>query len=69
VELRAILEKSKPLEAKLKYQIDKLIKAASGANPKSTEIGDINADPLQFKPNPKNMMFGDETCMFKNNQS
>lgn len=29
IELRIVLEKMRPLELKLKYQIDKLIKAAS----------------------------------------
>eukprot|EP00002_Diphylleia_rotans_P018724 TRINITY_DN3623_c0_g1_i4.p1 TRINITY_DN3623_c0_g1~~TRINITY_DN3623_c0_g1_i4.p1 ORF type:complete len:246 (-),score=79.51 TRINITY_DN3623_c0_g1_i4:128-865(-) len=37
------MEKVKPLEAKLKYQIDKLLNAANAT---------AAADPLQFKPNP-----------------
>ncbi|ORX83475.1 hypothetical protein BCR32DRAFT_266946 [Anaeromyces robustus] len=47
---RTILEKMKPLELKLKYQIDKLVKMANGSI--STEL----QDPLQYKPNPKNMI-------------
>jgi U3 small nucleolar ribonucleoprotein protein LCP5 len=47
---RTILEKMKPLELKLKYQIDKLVKMANGSI--SSEL----QDPLQFKPNPKNMI-------------
>ena len=44
VENRTVLEKMRPLEKKLKYQIDKYIKIA--------ESGEINKDdPLHFKPN------------------
>jgi len=45
VEFRTVLEKLRPLEQKLKYQIDKAIQAA---------VTDTNAtenNPLQFKPN------------------
>jgi len=47
---RTILEKMKPLELKLKYQIDKLVKMANGS------INNDLQDPLQYKPNPKNMI-------------
>ncbi|KAG4104832.1 Sas10/Utp3/C1D family-domain-containing protein [Neocallimastix lanati (nom. inval.)] len=47
---RTILEKMKPLELKLKYQIDKLVKMANGS------ISSDLQDPLQYKPNPKNMI-------------
>ncbi|XP_069094281.1 neuroguidin isoform X2 [Pleurodeles waltl] len=43
-----ILEKMRPTEQKLKYQIDKLVRAAI------TGSGGEN-DPLRFKPNPGNM--------------
>ncbi|KAI9353555.1 Sas10/Utp3/C1D family-domain-containing protein [Obelidium mucronatum] len=89
IELRVVLEKMKPIEAKLKYQIDKVVKAAneadggSGASSKNTpgsivgwegEVDDSKrgsggagltdyelqaagvADPLQFKPNPMNLV-------------
>ncbi|XP_050774869.1 neuroguidin [Gopherus flavomarginatus] len=49
VELRTVLEKMRPIEHKLRYQIDKLVKVAvTGA------VGDDN--PLRFKPDPRNMM-------------
>lgn len=45
VELRTILEKLRPMEQKLKYQIDKALKVA--------ESGAIKPDdPIHFKPNP-----------------
>ncbi|KAJ8972596.1 hypothetical protein NQ317_002323 [Molorchus minor] len=48
VEIRTVLEKIKPIEHKLKYQIDKLVKTAvtgSGAD-----------DPSTFKANPGNLI-------------
>merc|ERR1719219_1822706 len=45
VEYRTYLEKMRPIEHKLKYQIDKLVKAAVEGQ------ADPN-DPLRFKPNP-----------------
>ncbi|OWF37389.1 neuroguidin-like [Mizuhopecten yessoensis] len=48
-EIRTVLEKLRPIDQKLKYQIDKLIRTAvtgdSGSN-----------DPLRFKANPDNMI-------------
>ncbi|KAG9300710.1 hypothetical protein G9A89_023508 [Geosiphon pyriformis] len=64
VELRVVLEKIRPIEQKLKYQIDKLIKAAS-FNTESDNVenrGNLRllehtmADPLGFKPNPENLV-------------
>ncbi|XP_021099552.1 neuroguidin isoform X2 [Heterocephalus glaber] len=44
-----VLEKLRPLDQKLKYQIDKLVKTAV--------TGSISEnDPLRFKPHPSNMM-------------
>lgn len=54
IEERIVLEKMKPLELKLKYQIDKLVKLANGSIRKDMQ------DPLQFKPNPKNMITSDD---------
>ncbi|XP_066484758.1 neuroguidin [Tiliqua scincoides] len=49
VETRTVLEKMRPIDQKLKYQVDKLVKAAvTGA------LGEN--DPLRFKPNPHNLM-------------
>ena len=46
VENRTVLEKMRPIEKKLKYQIDKYVKVAESG-------GEIRAeDPIHFKPNP-----------------
>lgn len=48
VEIRTVLEKLRPLDQKLKYQIDKLVKTAV--------TGSLSEnDPLRFKPQPSNM--------------
>ncbi|KAI9008142.1 Sas10/Utp3/C1D family-domain-containing protein [Gaertneriomyces semiglobifer] len=59
VEDRIVLEKIKPLEQKLKYQIDKLVKAAAMQEDEEFIAGRARtadeaaiADPLKFKPNP-----------------
>ncbi|KAJ3204293.1 hypothetical protein HDU67_009653 [Dinochytrium kinnereticum] len=63
IEHRIVLERTRPLEQKLKYQIDKLLRAVATsvydkvnediqADQPSTLDG---ADPLQFKPNPSNL--------------
>lgn len=54
VKERIVMEKIKPLEIKLRYQVDKLVKMAEADEGKSTgesieEDGGI--DPLAFKPN------------------
>ncbi|KAB0380724.1 hypothetical protein FD755_008508 [Muntiacus reevesi] len=49
VEIRTVLEKLHPLDQKLKYQIDKLVKTAVTGS-----LGEN--DPLRFKPHPSNMM-------------
>lgn len=46
-QIRTILEKMRPIDQKLKYQIDKLIKAAATG-------GRDESDPLRFKANPDN---------------
>ncbi|KAJ3159309.1 hypothetical protein HDU86_001912 [Geranomyces michiganensis] len=71
VELRIVMEKTKPLEQKLKYQIDKLVKAASMADDQSAAYGANgaslaverpttttmeNSNALSFKPNPAAML-------------
>lgn len=49
VELRTVLEKIRPIDTKLKYQVDKLVKAAvTGATAQN--------DPTNYKPNPDNMI-------------
>uniref|UniRef100_A0A8D0BA23 Neuroguidin n=1 Tax=Salvator merianae TaxID=96440 RepID=A0A8D0BA23_SALMN len=49
VETRTVLEKMRPIDQKLKYQVDKLVKAAITGAPGEN-------DPLRFKPNPGNLM-------------
>ncbi|XP_063062288.1 neuroguidin [Engraulis encrasicolus] len=49
VTVRTILEKMRPLDQKLKYQIDKLVRTAvTGSLAKN--------DPLHFRPNPENLV-------------
>ncbi|PVD20900.1 hypothetical protein C0Q70_19063 [Pomacea canaliculata] len=48
VENRVILEKMRPIDQKLKYQIDKLVKIAK------TGVMDAS-DPLRFRPNPDDL--------------
>ncbi|KAJ1660663.1 hypothetical protein IWQ61_000446 [Dispira simplex] len=64
---RVLLERMKPVEQKLKYQIDKVIRAATLDHPEqaykdATRASTAGADPLQFKPNLDNMVAvtGDE---------
>ena len=57
VEIRAYLEKLRPIDKKLKYQIDKLLKMADGGarNEKGGSLegeDEDEDDPLRFKPNP-----------------
>ncbi|XP_064598912.1 neuroguidin-A-like [Liolophura sinensis] len=49
VEIRTVLEKIRPIDQKLKYQIDKLLKMVS-----TGAAG--TADPLRFRPNPGNLI-------------
>ncbi|KAJ3237551.1 hypothetical protein HDU77_011647, partial [Chytriomyces hyalinus] len=77
IELRVILEKIKPMEVNLKYQSDKVLKAANDAsNPSAEKDAQRNvsefdlqnfgvSDPLQFKPNPLNLV-GESTALDKN---
>lgn len=49
IEIRTILEKIRPIDYKLRYQIDKLVKTAViGAT--------SSADPISFKANPDNLI-------------
>ncbi|XP_069817738.1 neuroguidin [Dendropsophus ebraccatus] len=49
VEIRTVLEKMRPIDQKLKYQIDKLVRAAATGSLAEN-------DPLRFKPNPQNLI-------------
>ncbi|XP_057308232.1 neuroguidin-like [Hydractinia symbiolongicarpus] len=50
VEVRTVLEKIRPIDKKLNYQIDKLVKMAS------EELGEYEHHPLSFKPNLENLV-------------
>ena len=45
IEIRVVLEKMRPIDKKLKYQVDKLMKMAS------TDVSTAEKHPLNFKPN------------------
>jgi Sas10/Utp3/C1D family len=47
LELRTLLEKLRPLDSKLKYQTDKLLRLAT------TGAAAPESDPLSFRPNPE----------------
>ncbi|XP_032090420.1 neuroguidin [Thamnophis elegans] len=49
VETRTVLEKMRPIEQKLKYQVDKMVKAVFTGG-----LADDN--PLKYKPNPDNLV-------------
>ncbi|XP_052837326.1 neuroguidin [Drosophila gunungcola] len=49
IEIRTVLEKIRPIDHKLRYQIDKLVKTATTGVSSST-------DPILYKPNPEDMM-------------
>ncbi|XP_070536270.1 neuroguidin-like isoform X2 [Ptychodera flava] len=55
VEIRTVLEKMRPIDHKLQYQIDKLIKTAATGHV-------MENDPLRFQPNPDLLVskLGDE---------
>lgn len=55
MEGRLVLEKTKTLEARMKYQIDKLVRAAQ----QTSTTQDIQ-DPLSFRPNPENFVQAEE---------
>ena len=50
MEVRTLMEKMRPLDAKLKYQLDKLLRA-----PMTDVEGEGAADALSFKPNPDDL--------------
>jgi U3 small nucleolar RNA-associated protein 3 len=56
VHLRTILEKIKPIDSKLKYQVDKLVRQANKPAGSSTKSQSGGADPLSFKPQPSQLL-------------
>jgi len=55
VENRTVLEKMRPIEKKLKYQIDKYVKVAESGGKIRPE------DPIHFKPNPSALAAEDDS--------
>ena len=59
VEIRAYLEKLRPIDRKLRYQIDKLLKTSAASELAGGEDdGEDEDDPLRFKPNPDALVGG-----------
>ncbi|KAJ8326584.1 hypothetical protein BDEG_24861 [Batrachochytrium dendrobatidis JEL423] len=75
IELRTVLEKTKPLEQKLAYQIDKLVKAAAmdeDGEKMAYDLGDDDAmikNPLSFKPNPSALLGASDKTDAQSKQS
>jgi len=67
-EMKIVLEKTRPLEKKMRYQLDKLLAlsassaAFASANTSGINDGDDNgnSDPLAFRPNPEYLVGKDE---------
>ncbi|CBJ28433.1 Ngdn protein [Ectocarpus siliculosus] len=60
VELRTVMEKLRPLDRKLKYQTDKLLRVAASAGAGGSADGEVGGgggddDPLSFRPRPEGM--------------
>ncbi|KAG0665395.1 hypothetical protein C6P46_006842 [Rhodotorula mucilaginosa] len=58
VKLRVVLEKVAPLELKLKYQVEKLVRKADQFDDQggAQNEEDVLNDPLAFRPNPSNLV-------------
>ena len=64
-EMKLLLEKIRPMEKKMRYQLDKLLSSASsnsssfaagnGTTPATTDDNNMN-DPLSFRPNPETLL-------------
>lgn len=61
VEIRTVLEKIRPIDRKLKYQIDKLVKTAS--------TGVSTDDPIGFRANPSDLMDENENSSEEDSES
>ncbi|XP_064331566.1 neuroguidin isoform X2 [Phalacrocorax carbo] len=53
LETRVVLEKLRPIEQRLKYQLEKLLRVAAAG-------GRAHSDPLRFRPDPANMAAQEE---------
>nr|XP_022343323.1 neuroguidin-like isoform X1 [Crassostrea virginica] len=49
VEIRTVLEKMRPIDKKLKYQVDKVVRTAASG-------GTDSSDPLRYRANPDNLI-------------
>jgi len=58
VENRTVMEKMRPMEKKIKYQMDKFIRLADSSTDENASAAAAN-DPLHFKPNLQSLV-GDE---------
>eukprot|EP01147_Barroeca_monosierra_P006510 gene6510-7501_t len=69
--LRVFMEKIKPLDKKLKYQIDKIVKLGSRSNNERTDgVAEMaEDDALNFRPNPEALRPKDGTEMTSENTS
>ncbi|BGP29414.1 hypothetical protein JCM10296v2_001153 [Rhodotorula toruloides] len=57
VKLRVVLEKMGPLEQRLKYQVEKLVRKADQFDEEGAQNEeDVLNDPLAFRPNPSNLV-------------
>ncbi|GAA5998061.1 small subunit rRNA maturation protein LCP5 [Rhodotorula paludigena] len=57
VKLRVVLEKIVPLEQRLKYQVEKLVRKADQFDEEGAQNEeDVLNDPLAFRPNPANLV-------------
>ncbi|KAF5381121.1 hypothetical protein D9615_003862 [Tricholomella constricta] len=60
VEGRIVLEKVRILEARMRYQIEKLVRVAEEPDKSLNPIDGQPTDPLAFRPNPNNLMDNEE---------
>lgn len=49
IEIRTVLEKMRPIDKKLKYQVDKVVRTAASG-------GTDSSDPLRYRANPENLI-------------
>lgn len=77
-EMKIILERVRPLEKKMRYQLDKLLSmaassstfsAAADSNLSTGNDNPVSSDPLAFRPNPKSMLGKDDDGQDNNSSS
>jgi len=56
VQIRAYLEKIRPIDKKMQYQIEKLLKLSTADLSKAEAEKEKAEDPLQFRPNPEALL-------------